>query len=182
MTDTAIDALIDPLVNVDEQGRSKTDGLTVRERAFCEAGLRLIGEGQHYWKRAAAIEAGYAETNAASAAWQLMKRPNVQKYIGNALSETAMNVSVDRSYVLSKSMILLDIATGKGDLRAAKGLLEVIARHVDVGAFIPDTAPPAGQGSNVNLPFDLGALNTDEKRLLLDLITRAAARPAGESG
>lgn len=166
--------LINPLVDVDDQGRSRSDGLTSRERKFCEAALDMMQKGEHAWKRASALAAGYSESWAASAAWQLMRREPVQRYIGEALAGAAAKVKVDRSFVLQKAMIGAEIAEAKGDLRSMNRFLEIVAKHVDVGAFTPEPAPGA-PGASVNVPFGLDKLSTDEKRTFLDLLTRATA-------
>jgi hypothetical protein len=172
--------LINPLVDVDDQGRSRGDGLTSRERAFCEAALDLMQKGEHAWKRAAAKAAGYSDSWAASAAWQLMRREPVQRYIGEALAGAAAKVKVDRSFVLHKAMIGAEIAEAKGDLRALNRFLDIIARHVDVDAFRPDPVAASSPGGSVNLPIDLNALTTDEKRTMLALLSKSGAATAGQ--
>jgi hypothetical protein len=166
--------IINPLVGVDKAGRSSVDGLTKRQRDFCEAALDLMQKGEHHWKRAAALAAGYSDSWAASAAWQMMRNPAVQEYIGSALAGAASKTKVDRSYVLAKALIGVEIAEGKGDLRAMQRFVDIVAKHVDVQAFTPDPAPGA-PGASVNVPFGLDKLSTDEKRTFLDLLTRATA-------
>jgi hypothetical protein len=175
--------IINPLVDVDHNGRSNIDGLTKRQRDFCEAALDLMQQGEHNWKRKAALAAGYAESWAASAAWQMTRNEAVQQYIGSRLAGAASKNKVDRSYVLQKAMIGAELAEAKGDLRSLSRFIDIVAKHTDVSAFTPDAVPGApGGGASVNLPFDIDALSTDEKRTFLDLVQRARVRPSVEPG
>ena len=163
--------------------------LTTLQRAFCDRYIELMGEGKTVGiKKQAALDAGYAPSDAPNAAYKNLRHESCVAYIASQLTAATTKVPVDRSYVLFKALQVVERAEASGQEMAVMRALELIARHVDVAALVGSKLqgdPDAnGAGGALSMTFDLAQYTTDEKRLLLDLITRhapghAPGRPGG---
>lgn len=155
--------------------------LTVRQRRFCDAFLEILGDPSvKSPKREAALRAGYAESAASAHAYRCMANPNVQAYIGKALSVTRARVGIDRGYVLFKAVVLTEMSEAQGNLQMMHRGLELIGRHTDVGAF-GDALDPAAAGDSASFMRALEGLSRDDLLALAGLLAKMGlAGPSDE--
>ena len=151
-------------------------GLNPQMRAFCEHYMDLVREGVKSPKKLAAVRAGYAETSAQFQASRLIADPRIKTYLSELMTESAVAVNVDKSFVLFKALDYMTIAEGRGELRTAGRFLEIIAKHCDVRALLTSERGGGGRdldSGTLSVPFDTSKLTTDDKRSLLDILDRA---------
>ena len=72
------------------------DTLNIKQRRFCEEYLKDCNGS------AAAIRAGYAESNSRSTANNLLARPDVREYIDARVSELTKELMIEERWILAK--------------------------------------------------------------------------------
>ena len=151
-------------------------GLNPQMRLFCEKYMELVRDGVKSPKKLAAIAAGYKEENAQFRASKLIADPRIKTYLSELMTEAAVAVKVDKSFVLFKALDYMTQAEGKGELRTAGRFLEIIAKHCDVRALLTSERGGGGRdldAGTLSVPFDTSKLTTDDKRNLLEILDRA---------
>lgn len=170
------DSIPEP-IDLTAEGDRDDEGLSPMERAFVEHALDLMQQGEKHWRKKAAAAAGYKEPR--NGAYRLIRRPNVIAAIGRQLAGATEAVKVDRGFVLFNAVTALEVCQAEGDYRTAARYLEIVQRHTD-RTLRGDGGPNPGQAGGGALAVSLDNmdnLTTDEKRALLDLLSRAVGRP-----
>jgi phage terminase small subunit len=155
-------------------------GATHKKQLFVDAYIRLRNPSQ------AAIEAGYSPKSARSKGPQLMKDELIKKEIDARLKTIAEKVNIDAAYVLKQAVKIHErcmqevkpyIKRGKHqktdegdpiyifDAAGATRSLELVGKHIDVGAWKSEAEHGAKAGDTLSLTlqnFIFNALKTNE--------------------
>lgn len=148
--------------------------LSPMEREFCRHALELIGNGERYWRKAAAERAGYKEPR--GAACELIRRPRVINYMAKRMTEATEAVHVDQTFVLFRAMTNLAICEAREDYRTAHRYLDLIARHLR-GLTDDRGKDGGGQPGMMSLPFDMSKLETNDIAALAAILRKAGGGP-----
>jgi hypothetical protein len=122
------------------------DGLTHLQKRFCDRYLELLGTDEPFIKKTAALDAGYSPGIASTMAYRALRDPACVAYIGKHLQASAAKVGIDKTYVLFKAVLAVEMAEGQGNVTAMMKALDTVAKHVDVNAFTKDGIPPGAGG------------------------------------
>ena len=110
-------------------------GSTLRK----EVALAFIKQGysngtQAYLKACKKMKKKPAK-NTATAASEILNYPKVKAFIESVLIEVADNVQINAQWVLDQAVEMINISKDAGNLKVAKGYLEMAGKHVIIGAF-----------------------------------------------
>lgn len=103
--------------------------LTAKQKQFCKEYLIDLNATQ------AAIRAGYSEKTARTIAAQNLAKLNITEYIKELMAKRSEKVEIDAEWVLEQAVDMFKTSKTAGDLKAAKGFLELAGKHCNVGAF-----------------------------------------------
>lgn len=167
----------------------RTQSLKDRIEVFCLNYVKLLDQTR------AARAAGYTGPGAKVRACHLMARPDVKARIAELMAERSERTKIDADWVL-KEAVDLYTKTAKtlgdkptaGMVTAAKGVLEIIGKHVDVGAFkerMELTGKNGGPIETSSKTLDLTKLTSEELRLMENMLGKcgnddAAPRDTGD--
>lgn len=103
--------------------------LTDKQQRFVEEYLIDLNATQ------AAIRAGYSEKTAYSIGNENLSKPEISDAIDAGMEKRSQNAQIDAQWVLERSVELYHMCIDQDDVKAAKGALDLVGKHVGVKAF-----------------------------------------------
>ncbi len=105
------------------------DKLTPKQEQFCREYLIDLNATQ------ACIRAGYSPKTAKQMGTENLSKPAIQAYLAEINDVRFERVKMDADAVLLEASDAFNVLKTQGDYKTAKGYLELIAKHRDVGAL-----------------------------------------------
>jgi len=103
--------------------------LTDKQQRFVEEYLVDLNATQ------AAIRAGYSEDTARAIGSENLSKPAIADALAEAMAQRASELAIDARWVLSEAVLVYRDARTEKDHTAALKSLDLIGKHVDVGAY-----------------------------------------------